>query len=320
MFELQVDLHGNLWYPNGLAQKPVIGEFIFGYTNYFRVNEQQRVKVPLKVKRRMTGTLIAIGGALNLDGPLLSEFFKRSGGPDGRIVILPTASSLPDCGEDYAAELARLGLRTPAQILPVHTREEAYCPDTCQAMEEATGLFITGGDQARLTGVIRGTPLYQAIRTMFYRGGTVAGTSAGTAALSNIMIASGNSGALPQHNVATIDSGLGLIQSCIFDQHFRQRNRIGRLVNAVSRYPALIGIGVDEDTAAIIEEGQLSVMGSSVVTIVDGRALKQERLQNEIENRVTLPGQVEVQTLTAGEMYNLTRGPILDRKQGNHAL
>jgi cyanophycinase len=245
----------------------------------------------------MNGALLAIGGAMRLDGSILPEFYRRSGGRDARIVILPTASGLASTGYDTAEVLKKFGLRHPAQVLPVHTREAAHSSEYCRMMAAATGLFITGGDQSRLTTILRGTPLEEAIKQMHQRGGTVAGTSAGTAALSEVMIAYGFSGSLPHPQIAKISIGLGLIQTCIFDQHFRQRNRIGRLMYAVSCHPNLMGIGVDENTAAVIENQHLTVMGQGTVTLVDGARIGQR------VDTLPPPGSLQVEILAQGDQF-----------------
>ena len=253
----------------------------------------------------MRGTIIAIGGGMRLDGLVLAEFYRRSGGEYGEIVILPSAIQLPDYGIELISALTALGLRHPARILPVHTREDASNPKYCAAIENATGLFITGGDQGHLMDTLHGTPLYHAISSMLRLGGTVAGTSAGAAALSEVMIVVDEGSTLPYQDIARFDRGLGLIENCIFDQHFRQRNRIGRLIDAVSRYPGLLGIGVDEDTAAVIEENSLLVIGSGAVTIVDGAAMTTWDSASQPDSALIAFSGLQLHVLTHGNAFDL---------------
>jgi cyanophycinase len=256
------------------------------------------------------GTLMAIGGGLSLEGEVLQEFYRRSGGAAGRVVILPTASLLADSGREVAQALAKLGLRSPARVLPLRSRADASRPEFIRAAREASGLFMTGGDQSRLAEALCETPFYQAMLEMHRRGGTVAGTSAGAAALSEMMITCGESGSLPYPNMARFSPGLGLIASCVFDQHFRQRNRIGRLLYAVACHPELVGIGVDEDTAAVVNGDMLSVSGSGAVTVVDGAgltgtSLHAMRLSASGENKIAALSGVCLHILTRGGQYDL---------------
>jgi cyanophycinase len=251
------------------------------------------------------GAIIAMGGNLRLDGAALRAFYESSGGEDGRIFILPTASLLPDAGEEYIEALARFGLCCPAIVLPVRSREDAYNPQNLAILRQATGVLMAGGDQLRLTSILSGTPLHQEILGLHTRGGTIAGTSAGTAALSQQMIASGHPGSHPQPRIAQLTAGLGLIDTVVFDQHFRQRNRLGRLIYAITNHPDLLGIGVDEDTAAIIRGSRLTVAGSGSVTIVDGTGITGSDLANKTGEQVISVLGVWLNILTSGGTYDL---------------
>jgi len=143
--------------------------------------------------------------------------------------------------------------------------------DFADVLSDATGVFLTGGNQLRLSSVVAGTILGRAIIEANHRGAVVAGTSAGASAASTHMMAFGSSGETPKNRMAQMAAGLGLLHNVIVDQHFEQRTRIGRLISVVAQSPSLLGIGVDEDTAAIVYADQtLEVIGRGVVTIVDG--------------------------------------------------
>ena len=222
------------------------------------------------------GPLLVIGGAEDKlrRRTILKEFVGASGGPDARIALIPTASSLGDeVVEVYDALFRRLGAGEVAAVRP-ESREEAHDPDLVKAVGEATGVFMTGGNQLKLSAIVCGTPLGDAIVEAHQRGAVVAGTSAGASIQSSHMVAFGVGGATPKQRMTQVAAGLGLVSSAVIDQHFDQRNRYGRLLMIVAQSPQLLGIGVDEDTCAVItrdDEGHevLRVLGRGSVTILD---------------------------------------------------
>ena len=270
-------------------------------------NTQQGPKNSIDPNADLRGTLVVIGGAVRLDGEILREFYQRSGGADGRIVILPTASAREEGGVEYIDAFAALGVRRPAKILPVRTREDANCPEIVEVASRATGIFISGGHQARLVSILGGTLLHKAIIDVYRNGHCVGGTSAGASALSAVMIANGHPGMLPRPRIAQFLPGLGLIDTCIFDQHFRQRNRIGRMLYAVASNPGLLGIGIDEDTAAVIQGTSLNVYGSGAVTIVDGLAMTGSSIGEVPPNKVISMSGVQLHILTEGSRFDMEK-------------
>jgi cyanophycinase len=221
-------------------------------------------------------TLIPIGGALDLDraSVVWRTFVDRAGGRAGRFVIIPTASALPDTAQRYVEALRAAGVRKHPIGLPLRTRAEAHDRSAVAAIKKATGVFITGGNQVRLTATLGGTPVLEALLEAYQRGAVIAGSSAGAACMSAVMIAFGRDGAMPRQGMAQFAPGLGFTSRVIVDQHFRQRDRLGRLLFAVAQQPGTIGLGVDENTAAIIEDDRfITVIGQHAVTIVDGADL-----------------------------------------------
>jgi cyanophycinase len=202
---------------------------------------------------------------------ILSRFVELAGGPDANIVVISTASSLGDqATELYRLLFADMGVSHIAGLRPV-TRQEANDEDFIRVLEDATGVFLTGGNQLRLSSVVAGTILGRSTIAANRGGAVVAGTSAGASAASTHMMAFGSSGETPKNRMAQMAAGLGLLQNVVIDQHFEQRTRIGRLIAIVAQSPSLLGIGVDEDTAAIVYADQtMEVIGRGVVTIVDG--------------------------------------------------
>src|SRR6476659_8602657 len=222
------------------------------------------------------GPLMIIGGAEDKlhKRTILKDFVAASGGQDARIAVIPTASSLgPEVVEVYDALFRRLGA---ADVVPVRpeSREEAHDAELVARLAGATGIFMTGGNQLKLSALVCGTPLADAIVDAHERGVVVAGTSAGASIQSSHMLAFGVGGSTPKQRMTQMAAGLGLLPSTVIDQHFEQRNRYGRLLMIVAQSPQLLGIGVDEDTGAVVhhETGSpvLEVVGRGAVTILDG--------------------------------------------------
>ena len=227
----------------------------------------------------MPGPLMIIGGAEDKlrRRRILKEFVAAAGGLDARIVVIPTASSLgPEIVDVYEALFRAEGAAEVVEVRP-QSREEAQDPDLVKRIGEATGIFMTGGNQLKLSSVICGTPVGDAIVAAHQRGVVVGGTSAGASIQSSHMVAFGVGGATPKQRMTQVAAGLGLLGSTVIDQHFDQRNRYGRLLMIVSQSPSLLGLGVDEDTAAVVETSEgpdgphevLRVLGRGAVTIMD---------------------------------------------------
>ena len=224
------------------------------------------------------GLLMAIGGAEDKarERAVLRRFVEACGGADSVIVVLATASEVPETGERYTDLFYDLHAQT-VEVLHVRTREDALevGPDIHDLLEYATGFFMTGGSQLRISSALGGTALAATLRRRHAEGMVVAGTSAGAAVLSRHMIAMGESGGTPKRRLVQMAQGLGFAPDLIIDQHFRRRDRMGRLITALSYNPEPLGIGVDEDTAAVIDaDGVMTVLGSGAVTVVDASSVR----------------------------------------------
>ena len=212
-----------------------------------------------------------IGGAEEKvrDPGILRRFVDLCGGNDARIAVIPTASELPDTGHRYRDVFRSLGVRR-VRVLPFEERADGSRREWLRRLEVADGIFLTGGNQLRLSTTLGGTPVAETLRRRHREGMHVAGTSAGAAFLCEHMIAFGDEGPTPSANMVTLAPGLGLTRSAIIDQHFRQRDRLGRLLAALAYNPSLVGIGLDEDTAAFISpDGKMEVAGTGAITVVD---------------------------------------------------
>jgi cyanophycinase len=262
------------------------------------------------------GDLLVIGGAEDKLGKrtVLGEFVRRAGGPDARIAVIPTASSLgPEIVDVYAALFTKLGAAEVFGVRP-HDRVQAASPETVTRLDRATGIFMTGGNQLKLSTVIAGTPFADAILHARARGVTVAGTSAGASIQASHMVAFGPGGSTPKQRMTQVAAGLGLVENCVIDQHFAQRNRYGRLLMIVSQSPQLLGMGVDEDTAAVITRTEtaelLQVVGRGSVTLFDGSRMVTNAHEAR-ERRPILASGVVLHVLPAGAEFDLTSRTLL---------
>ncbi|MET1005293.1 MAG: cyanophycinase [Propionibacteriaceae bacterium] len=259
------------------------------------------------------GSLFAIGGAEAKlrRRTVLRTFVAEAGGADARIAVIPTASSLGDeVVEVYRAVFSSLGAGQVVALRP-ESRSEAFDPALAAGLDDATGVFMTGGNQLKLSAYITGTPFGDAIHAAYHRGAAVGGTSAGASILADHMIAFGAGGSTPKQRMSQLSVGLGLITGVVIDQHFDQRNRYGRLLSLVAQSPSLLGIGVDEDTAAIVREGHLlEVIGRGAVTVVDG----QNSVSNAFAAKRTAPllmsGAV-MHVLPEGSRFDLSTRTLL---------
>ena len=254
-------------------------------------------------------TLMAVGGAASTEEPLIfQEFIQRAGGVNARIVVLPQASGLKNTGAEYAHLFRQLGVKRNPIALEFRERAAADAPRNLKAIREATGIFIAGGTQMRLAFIIGGTKLDEELHKAYQRGAVIAGTSAGAAILSKVMLAYGSGGATPRERIAQFSQGFGFTGRIIFDQHFRQRDRLGRLAYAVTTHPGLLGVGVDENTAAIVEDDKkISVIGRSAATIVDGRNITASNVAEVTASRPVAVSGLQVHVLTPGCTFDMKK-------------
>ena len=259
------------------------------------------------------GPVMVIGGAEDKLGErvILSRFVELAGGDPARIAVISTASSLGDAATDlYRHVFARAGAAKVIGLRP-ETREEANDPETIEALKDVTGIFMTGGNQLRLSSVIGGTRLGAAILDAHGRGVVVAGTSAGASAVATHMMAFGSSGATPKYRMANVLVGLGLLVNVVVDQHFEQRTRLGRLLAVVAQSPSLIGLGLDEDTAAIVDANDvLEVIGRGSVTIVDGTDVITDAFQTT-GHKPMMVSNARLHSLPAGYRFDLRARRVL---------
>ncbi len=253
------------------------------------------------------GWIVPIGGAEEKENSpqILRRFVGLCGGDNADIVVIATASRVRDTGTRYERIFGELGAGRVTAI-DFDSRRDCEEPGRLERLRAATGVFFTGGNQLRLSTVIGGTPIAKAIRSMNAAGVHVAGTSAGAAFISEHMIAFGAEGASPVAGAVSLAPGLGLTNRFVIDQHFRQRDRLGRLLTALAYNPFAVGIGLDEDTAAFIApDNTLEVEGSGGVTVVDAAGLQFSSIDTADAGRPVCMLGLKLHILIQGATFNL---------------
>lgn len=223
-------------------------------------------------KRPGFGSLLIIGGHEDKDGEkIILRMLVKKVGKSGKLVVATIASDEPnEMFNGYERCLRGLGMRH-VHHLNVESREEARHDASVRVLRDADAVFFTGGDQLKITSQIGDTPIYTRICEIFDAGGLIAGTSAGASVMTETMIVSGKAEQSYRiGDLLQLAPGLGLLQGVIVDQHFAQRGRIGRLLGAIAQNPRMLGIGLDEDSAVLVQRGRFQVLGSNAVHVIDG--------------------------------------------------
>jgi cyanophycinase len=260
---------------------------------------------------RRPGLLMAIGGAEDKlhQRVILRRFVEAAGGPEATILVLATASEVPETGARYSGLFYGLEA-AQVEVLRVRDRQDALDleDEAIELLESATGFFMTGGSQLKITSALGGTRVAAEIRRRHSEGMVVAGTSAGAAVISRHMISMGESGSTPRRRLVQMAQGLGLAPDLVIDQHFRRRDRLGRLLTALSYNPEPLGLGVDEDTAAVIDaDGVMSVLGSGAVTVVDASGMRFTDSHSVHRGQPVAMLGLKVDFLTSGCRYDVKR-------------
>lgn len=261
------------------------------------------------------GHLLVIGGAEDKynERRILKKFLELAGGEKAEILIVPVASDFPEFAADvYTQAFRNLGIANP-RVLRATSRQDIVHADVERLTDGVTGVFMTGGDQMRLVSLLGGTKLAERLRKMVRETNVVmAGTSAGAAAMSTSMIVRGDASSHPHKNAVKLSPGLGFLKNIIIDQHFSERGRISRLITAVSYNPYNLGIGIDENTAIILDgKGILEVFGQGSTTIVDGSQISFNEIAEVADNEAFSICGVQFHVLRDGLVYNyLERHPM----------
>ncbi len=260
------------------------------------------------------GQLVIIGGAEDKEGEcqILREFVRRAGGIQAHLVVMTVATGLPgEVGEQYTNLFHRLGVED-VKVVDTARREDASDQRALETIAQATGVFFTGGNQARITELIKDTELDAQLHKRFADGIVIAGTSAGAAMMPDMMIAEGESETNPRMEVVRMDRGLGFLPGVVIDQHFAQRGRLGRLLSALAQQPANLGFGIDENTAIAINGKDLEVIGEGAVTIVDESTMTHSNIHELLKDEPLALCGATLHILPHGYKFDLEkRAPVL---------
>jgi len=257
-----------------------------------------------------SGPLIIIGGHEDKEGKrvILKAVARHLQG--AKLVIATIASHEPEGYFDsYKAGFEGLGVGELVELY-VDDRAEAQDPETLKVLENAKGVFFSGGDQLRISSQIGDTPVEHRIREIWAAGGVLAGTSAGASVVSDTMLVKGPSAESHRIGDLHMAPGLGLVRDVIIDQHFAERGRIGRLLGAVAESPRVLGIGIDEDTAAVLHDGAFEVIGSGAVYVVDAEGVTRSNVAEGRSHTALSIFDVKMHVLGHGDRFDLaTRKP-----------
>jgi len=255
--------------------------------------------------QREAGPLIVIGGHEDKEGDraILRAFAKAAGG--GKVVVATIATQKPDAYlEAYREAFRGLPIGELAH-LHLDDRADAHDPRKLAALDDATGVFFTGGDQLRISSQIGDTPAEERIRDIWERGGVLAGTSAGASVMSDTMLVRGPSGSSYHLGDLRMAPGLGLLRDVVIDQHFAERGRIGRLLGAVAHSPRVLGVGIDEDTAIMVRGDDFEVLGSGAVYVLDGAGVTRSNIAEGRAEQTLSLYDMRVHVLSAGDGFDL---------------
>lgn len=255
------------------------------------------------------GHLVIVGGREDRrdDMNVLTRFVELCGGASSTIVVLTAATALPgEAWNVYDRAFGELGVSNRVHM-SVSSRDDADHPAYMEKILAADGVFMTGGEQKRLLALVGASGIESAMHRAFReQGACIGGTSAGASAMSAQMLANGSRDKLPDRNTAHLANGLGFLPGAVIDQHFSERQRLARLLSAIVQHPGLVGVGIDEDTALVIQNnGLFEVVGAGAVTLLDGRQMTSNLSKASAQDHLELIN-VKLHLLPAGASYRLT--------------
>ncbi len=263
-------------------------------------------------------SLIIIGGGEDKKGEkgILKEVCHTVKHKEGYLLIATVATDLPkEVWNEYRDIFYSLGIKKVEQ-LDIQCREDAFKDYNIELIEKAALVFFTGGDQLKITGLLGGTPLYKSMKKAYKNGCVYVGTSAGASVMSDTMIVQGMDEESPRKCTLKMAPGLGLLNEVIIDQHFAQRGRLGRLLAGIAQNPQCLGVGIDEDTAIIVNEDLFHVIGSGAVYVIDGMDITYSNVSEQYPDEVLSMFHIKMHILKQGDSFDISsREPI---KEENH--
>lgn len=266
-------------------------------------------------RKKPKGTLIIIGGHEDKDNEreILKEIAARTDADGKRLVIITVASEEPqELADTYRTIFKKLGVQK-IDILDIRSRNEARDEEKLQLLDHTPVVFFTGGDQLRITSQLGDTPIFSCLHKIYLEGGTIVGTSAGAAAMPETMLVGGPDDESEHISALQMAPGLGLLPGVVVDSHFAERGRIGRLLGAVTQNPRNLGLGIDENTAIVVEHGQhFRVLGSGAVYVTDGSRITYSSLSEHQPEGILSIHDLLLHVLGHDDRFDLTtRRPIV---------
>ena len=270
----------------------------------------RRAKVGTPTRRRTdrtSGTLVLIGGACEPRGEALGAFLSHARAREGgRVVALTTASADPAASAREWMKAFDAAGASAVEIPVLDRRDLAQDRRIVKMIEEADGIFLGGGDQVHLVATVGGSRVDRAIRAAYARGATICGTSAGAAALTETILAGGEPDEYGQMQDLHLGPGFGLLGfRATIDTHFTQRRRLQRLFMVIAQNPEMLGLGIDEDTALVVQGHRGEVVGRGSVTFVDGRGIRFDNADECLDGRPLTLSYLRVGIVGAGYALNL---------------
>lgn len=258
----------------------------------------------------LNGNLIIIGGAEDKKGKkkILEEVCNCLDKKNDTLLVVTVATLYPkEAAKKYREVFTSLGVNN-IEILDINFREDSFRKKNISLIEKSKLIFFTGGDQLRITSLIGGTPVCEALKEAGKKGKYIVGTSAGASVMSDTMIVEGEDEESPRKCTLKMSPGMGFIENVIIDQHFAQRGRIGRLLTGIAQNPEVLGIGIDENTAIIVnEDGILEVIGEGAVYIIDGRTITYSNVSEQHCDEVLSMYNVKLHVLKEKDKFSLIR-------------
>lgn len=254
--------------------------------------------------------LIPIGGneKKSKNSEIFREIVRRGGGRKARIVIIPIASLTPEARGEVYRKLFESFFPEEIHVLSLEQRDDAANPDNLKIVENGSVIMFSGGDQLRITSKLGGTPLEKLLKEKYESGCVIAGTSAGAAAIPRIMIYQTNNFRVYRKGGLEITQGLGFISDVIFDTHFVKRSRISRLIHAVATNPGLLGFGIEENTALVIENEEIAhCIGSATIIVVDGKDAEVDDIGQIETGKPFAISNLRYSVLTSGLAFDLAK-------------
>jgi cyanophycinase len=262
------------------------------------------------------GLLFIVGGGEDKEGDctILAEFVRLAGGSKARLVVMTVATDEPgEVGGEYQKTFRRLGAKS-VRVVDVSARSDASDKKLLASLEQATGVFFTGGDQLHVTSLIGGSEMDLLLHQLYEQGVVIGGTSAGAAMMSNSMFVRGSGEENPRLENLQLGPGVEFLLGGMIDTHFSQRGRHGRLISAVAQYPHDLGIGIDENTALVVKDSIFEVIGEGAVTVIDAGALTYTNVPDLERDEGLALYNVKLHILPAGHRFNLSeRQPIIEK-------